>query len=99
MATLHILNKSPANKTLINSLIIALSNGDSLLVIEDGIYAATHSKQQPFSNLDIELNFFALEPDIKARGMEKNIISIFKSVNYRQFVNLCSKADKVISWF
>ena len=41
MSTLNIVNKSPFDRNSLASCVRTMSDGDAILLIEDGVYAAT----------------------------------------------------------
>lgn len=99
MTTLHIINKPPSSSTLWHSCLAALLPGDTLLIIENGVYAATHTTiAEQLSRLEgININFLAA--DMQARGLaltENNKTSI---IDDQQFVELACQHSKVVSWF
>ncbi|WP_051222045.1 sulfurtransferase complex subunit TusB [Neptunomonas japonica] len=99
MTTLHTINKSPSNLALWHSCMAALLPGDTLLIIENGVYAATHTTiAEQLSTLE-GINISFLSADVQARGLvvtESNNTSI---VDDQQFVNLACQHSKTVSWF
>lgn len=96
MATLHILNKAPAEAGVANDCFRSISQGDGLALIEDGVYHALSA--QP-SLMNKECQIFALQPDLEARGLSSRIESGTQVVNQAGFVDLCCQFEKSISWF
>ncbi|BBB29318.1 sulfurtransferase complex subunit TusB [Neptunomonas japonica] len=99
MTTLHTINKPPSNAALWHSCIAALLPGDTLLIIENGVYAATHTiiAQQLSTLEEIDISF--LSADLQARGLilaDNNKIS---AVDDQQFVELACQHSKTVSWF
>ncbi len=94
---LHTVNKSPATSSTLKECLFSVSSGDQILLIEDGVYAAT----QAFSELlRDDLSYFVLQNDMAARGLNNSLISEqWQSVDYEGFVELTEKADSVCSWF
>ena len=99
---LHIVNKSPfENNTLDSCLRIATATkGGALLLIEDGVYAATKGSvageelKKAIGNLPV----YALWPDLEARGMQDAVIDGVKLVDYGGFVDLVAEHNSVQSW-
>ncbi len=90
--TLHIIQKNPfSHNALVNCLKVASKN-DALLLMNDGIYACQHELLK-----DTNLNVFALTDDLAARGITPP--AAIKSIEYTEFVSLCTEYDKSISWF
>jgi len=97
---LHIVNKSPFDTNAIDSCLKNAADGSAILLIEDGIYAAINNSKvsdkvkSAMSNLTV----YALEPDIKARGMQDKIMEGIKMVDYNGFVDLTVEHGAVQSW-
>lgn len=94
---LHTVNKSPATSSTLKECLFSASSGDQILLIEDGVYAAT----QAFSELlRDDLSYFVLQNDMAARGLNSSLSSeLWQPVDYEGFVELTEKADSVCSWF
>ncbi|GMR08204.1 MAG: sulfurtransferase complex subunit TusB [Gammaproteobacteria bacterium] len=100
MATLHTVNKSPFDK---NSLQICLSlakDGSGILLIEDGVYAATKGTKFSAEVEDAMKNHkvYALESDLSMRGVINKVIDGVEVVDYAGFVDLTAEYSKVQSW-
>lgn len=98
---LHLVNKSPFDRPALQSCLRLAKAGGSLLLLEDGVYAAT--KGTTFSTLIEdkvnELNIYVLEPDFKARGLdESQLITGITTVDYSGFVDLVTEHDVSQSW-
>lgn len=96
MSCLHLLNKSPSSN-LLNQVSKALSPGDGLLLLEDGVYYANRVKE--LGSLPRELSLCFLAEDLRARGMTDALPAHAKAVDYDGFVALCASHDKTASWF
>ena len=99
MTTLHTINKAPSDTSLWQSCLSAILPGDALLMIENGVYAATQTsiiKQLQSIN---GISLYLLSPDIDARGLTEQIRTEAILVNDQQFVELCCQHTKVVSWF
>lgn len=101
MSMLHIVNRSPFEKSSLDSCLRYAKDGAAILLIEDAVYAA--SKGTAFSDkVKAALNrckVHVLEPDIKARGMDvASIIEGVETVGYDGFVDLTATYDNVHSW-
>ena len=93
MSTLHTVNKTAADDALAACLRVA-SSGDSLLLLEDGVYQATTLAELPQAQA---LKLFALKEDTDARGV--SLPSAVTAIDYAQFVDLACQHDRSVSWF
>lgn len=97
---LHTVNKSPFEKNSLDSCLAHARKGSAILLIEDGVYAATKGTavadqvQQAMGDVTI----YALSPDLKARGIAEKVIDGVKLVDYDGFVDLVAEHDKVQAW-
>jgi tRNA 2-thiouridine synthesizing protein B len=101
MSTLHTVNKSPFEKTTLAACLGHLGAESSVLLLEDGVYAAlanSASEAQVKGALDSG-KVYVLGPDLQARGLaEERIISGISVVDYAGFVDLAAEHDKVQAW-
>lgn len=95
---LHTINKSPFSADSFETCLNYAQEGDPILLIEDGVYAAQCSSkvakllaQQTATN-----DFYALSSDLKARGITK-LCDQIKVIDYAGFVELAEK-HQVNSW-
>lgn len=97
---LHVINKSPFERNAFDSCLQHAKKGSSILLIEDGIYAASKSGQasEKLINALKDFTVYALEPDIKARGMSGNVMDGIKLVDYSGFVDLAAEHSSIQSW-
>lgn len=97
MAVLHIVNRSPAAAPALRQCLGRLGEGDSLLLIEDGVYAA--AAQSEAAALLAGYRVYALEPDMDARGLSQaeRLVGVV-SVDYAGFVELAAAHAQVLSW-
>lgn len=110
---LHTVNKSPFEKNSLESCLRIARQGDSILLFEDGIYAAL--KGTRFEKLLTEAiksyNIYVLKPDLEARGMipekkvtddgkviEEDVIEGIKPIDYADFVDLVAENKTVQAW-
>lgn len=93
MSTLHTVNKTAANNALATCLRVA-SSGDSLLLIEDGVYQASALVQLPQA---ATLRLYALQEDVAARGI--SLPDAITAIDYAQFVDLVCAQQRSVSWF
>ena len=83
---LHTINKPKALQSC-NELI---KDSDCVLLLEDGVYLAN----EPIPGI-----VYALKKDIQARGFKILKRRKIKLINYKEFVELSCRADKVCAWF
>ena len=97
---LHIVNKSPLERCTLDSCLAAAQPGAALLLIEDGVYAATRGNaaegklRAALGRLDI----YVLSPDLEARGMAQSLAEGMKPVGYAGFVDLVVQHKNCQSW-
>ena len=98
---LHTINKSPFEKSTLNSCLRLAQEGSSILLLEDGVYAALKgtSYEDEICTAVEKFSIYALGPDLAARGMsEDRLIDGIKVVGYDGFVDLAAEADRIQSW-
>jgi len=100
MSTLHTINKSPFDRNSLASCLRVISDNDAILLIEDGVYAATGTSFSDSVKAAAESHaVYVLGPDLSARGMkEDGIVQGVKVVDYEGFVDLVTEYDKTNSW-
>ena len=97
MAMLHLVNKSPYSVRNLETASSIMKSGDSLLLIEDGVYGAVKSGKA--ASMLSGLKVSVLGPDLAARGItEDKLIDGIEVVDYAGFVDLVTDNDKVQSW-
>ncbi len=97
---LHTVNKSPfSNNSFIECLRFCLDES-GILLIEDGVYAC---QQGTVFSQQIEqhprIKFYALIPDLKARGLIDRVMPEVELVDDSGFVNLVTQYQSIQSWF
>jgi len=101
MAILHTVNKSPFEKTALQSCLDHASPGDAVLLIEDGVYAAISqtSASERIAARKNEVSFYALGPDLLARGVGNGSLAEgVKVVGYDGFVDLVAEYEIAQAW-
>ncbi len=96
MAILHTVNKSPFEKSSLETCLRIAVAGSSVLLIEDGVYGAMNgtSLNGMLSDADNRLQFYVLGPDLKARGLSKeDVMDCIEVVDYDGFVDLVVEHD------
>lgn len=92
---LHILNKSPEHANTLQQCLNAMTPADSLILIEDGVYALSHP---PLTDpLPDNMHLFALEDDCIARAITIDPTRA-TTVDYSRFVELVAQHQKTLSW-
>ena len=97
---LHIVNKSPAQARSLASCLRTAQDGQSVLLIEDAVYAATAAGALA-CGLDQalkRLKVYVLLPDLEARGMAARRIAGIEPVDYGGFVELVASHPASQSW-
>lgn len=93
MTTLHILSRLLDDTTL-QSLEHCLNTGDGILLSCDATYLAL---KPAFLDRHGQ-EFFALTPDVLARGLADDWPARIAQVDHGGFVELCLRFDKSLSW-
>lgn len=97
MSMLHLVNKSPYECSNLDTATGFMKDGDALLLIEDGVYAAVKGGKAA-SQIN-GLNVSVLGPDLAARGIAADKLADgITVVDYTGFVDLVEANDKVQSW-
>lgn len=97
---LHIVNKSPTERNALDSCLATAQAGGAVLLIEDGVYAATRGSaaEAKLRAAMVNVEIYALAPDLEARGMANSVSEGVKLVDYRGFVDLVTRYDTCQSW-
>ena len=85
MSALHIVNHAIA----LSACLEVAHEADSVLLIEDGVYAAVITSNR---------RLFALDDDVRARGLLDRVQTTTELVGYGDFVELVVSHQPVISW-
>jgi tRNA 2-thiouridine synthesizing protein B len=96
---LHIVNKSPLEKSTLDT-VLRLARSGALLLIEDAVYAATkgNAAEPKLRQAMAKLKVFALAPDLQARGVADRVIDGVQTVDYEGFVDLVVEHPNCQSW-
>lgn len=86
---LHTVNKSPFADTALESCLRFVSEGDAVLLLEDGVYAAAGSttRSAMIESVLQHAEVYAIAPDVEARGIT-GLIPGVKLASYADFVKL-----------
>ena len=106
--TLHTVNKSPYISQCLADCLDRVSAGDSVVLIEDGVYGVNCATSDSLSALNtvitkllaLDVQFCALRPDIEARGLQTASANCpFNLLSDGDLVDLVCEADKTLSWY
>lgn len=97
---LHIVNKSPHQTGSLESCLRMAMPGHAVLLIEDGVYAATSGSpiEARLTSAGEQIKFYALKPDLEARGMASRALDNVTLVDYGGFVDLVAEHSATNSW-
>ncbi len=97
---LHIVNKSPFQSSTLQTCLSMAQPGHAVLLIEDGIYAATQGSaaETAVRTACASLKVYALQPDMDARGVTGKLIDGVTLVDYAGFVDLTVEHNTSNSW-
>jgi tRNA 2-thiouridine synthesizing protein B len=97
---LHIVNKSPLQTSTLATCLRMAQAGDALLLIEDGVYAATagSATEAAMQAACATLKVYALQPDMDARGVTPRLLAGVTLVDYAGFVDLSVEHNTSHSW-
>ena len=98
---LHLVNKSPFDRNALDSCLRLAKAGSSVLLLEDGVYAALAkaASAESVSKRMEDLTFYVLGPDVSARGLDDTaLIDGINVVDYGGFVDLVVEHEVAQSW-
>jgi tRNA 2-thiouridine synthesizing protein B len=97
---LHTMNKSPFERNTFATCLAHLKKGHALLLIEDGVYAATQGTDaaKKLQEAMKTVQVYALQPDVEARGLQSRVLEGVKLVDFGGFVDLAAEHPTVQSW-
>ena len=96
---LNIVNKSPLDRNTLQSCLDA-GTGGAILLIEDGVYAATRGNvfEPKLRAAQSTFKLYALGPDLDARGIADRVSEGVTIVDYAGFVDLVAEHKTCQSW-
>ena len=96
---LNIINKSPLDRGSLDSC-LQVAEGGAILLIEDGVYAATKGSagEAKLKGASGKFKIFALTQDADARGIGDRIMDGVTMVDYGGFVDLVAEYKTTQSW-
>ena len=96
---LHILNQSPYNNQSLEQCLQLCSAGDSLIFIEDAVYACNYLSADRLAQLSAQGNkLYLLKADVEARAINPQCPQ-FEIVDDSGFVDLTISHNCSQSWF
>jgi tRNA 2-thiouridine synthesizing protein B len=87
MGILFIVNRA----TALASCLGVAAPSDTILLIEDGVFAATAAR-------DWTGSLVALEPDVRARGLAERVLHDVRVVDDTGFVELVTTHEPIVTW-
>ena len=99
--TLHTVNRSPFEHGALEGCLARVRPGSAVLLIEDGVLGALAESRfaDRLAALSDEVEFFALGPDLDARGIEAARLTPFvEVVDYPGFVALACRFARTVAW-
>ena len=89
---LHTINKSPFQNSALENCLRLAREGDVILLLEDGVYAAAVGtvKSSLIEEAVRRHAVYAIEADLKARGLDK-LVKEVRIASYGDFVDLVEK--------
>jgi tRNA 2-thiouridine synthesizing protein B len=89
---LHTINKSPFQNSALENCLRLARNGDVILLLEDGVYAAAVGtvKSSLIEQAVRRHAVYVIEADLKARGLDK-LVKEVRIAGYGDFVDLVEK--------
>jgi tRNA 2-thiouridine synthesizing protein B len=89
---LHTINKSPFQNSALENCLRLARDGDVILLLEDGVYAAaTGTVKSSLIEQAVRRHVvYAIEADLKARGLDK-LVKEVRIAGYGEFVDLVEK--------
>jgi tRNA 2-thiouridine synthesizing protein B len=93
---LHMINRSPLGSPSLESALRVAAKGAPLLLLEDGVYAARPgTRAEGLVKTALAAHpVYALQPDLKARGIER-VIEGISVIGYDGFVELVEEHSPV----
>jgi tRNA 2-thiouridine synthesizing protein B len=97
---LHIINKSPFEKNSLQSCLSCAKAGSAILLIEDGVYGVLKNSviEGDVKNAMDSMTVYALEADVKARGIADKVLDGVQLIDYSGFVDLSCENERLQSW-
>ena len=94
---LHTLMRSPWQCD-IRGMIMLLTAGDDLLLLQDGVLAAVEGSEMLHSLLQSPATLYVLQEDAAARGIAGQISDRVHKIGYNRFVELTARHQQQLAW-
>jgi tRNA 2-thiouridine synthesizing protein B len=94
---LYILSHSP-NQCDLPTLLRLTSEGDALLLLQDGVLAALAGSAHLDLLLNSPISLYVLQDDVEARGLSGHISRNASLIGYNQFVELTEQHRSQMTW-
>jgi tRNA 2-thiouridine synthesizing protein B len=101
MSILHTVNKSPFERSNLNSCLSHVTAGDSVLLMEDAVVAAMTGTAYADRIADAakQVKLCVLGADLRARGLDPaKVVDGVAVVDYAGFVDLAAANNAVQAW-
>ena len=101
MSTLHTVNKSPFERSCLESCLGHAQPGDAILLIEDAVIAALAGTafEGKMADAAKSMRLNVLGPDLAARGLDPaKVVPGIKVVDYAGFVDLAAETKATNAW-
>ncbi len=94
---LHTVKSSPYQTSALENCLSLVSEGDGLLLIQDGVIASAAKSNcwQQLDRLNHQGRLYVLTDDLHARGLNALLA---KQISYGEFVELTLSYDSSLSW-
>lgn len=99
MSTLHIISKPLSQPLPYRLCSQAFSEGDAILLIEEGCYSAACCDAEQLLQGVALSEVYVLSEDLHARGLSDKLKRGYQRVDYDGFVALSCHHQPVTSWF
>jgi len=91
MSVLHTLSALPGTEACTDCFRM-LADGDALLLLGDGVYAADLATAHP------DIDVFILASDAAARGISRKAANN-EHISMKQFVQLTARFERQVAWY
>lgn len=98
---LHLVNKSPFERSNLQACLKRAAPGSAILLIEDAVYGALSGTavSDLLAGAANAIDIFVLQPDLTVRGLDASqVIQGVKPIDYDGFVELTVERGTVQSW-
>ncbi len=97
---LHLVSSSPTASRSLDSCLRSLTPGALILLLQDGVYAATADSEALAKITSSEAGHcYALHGDVAARGLLERVDAAVTLIDYDEFVRLSVECHALQSWF